>query len=66
MSSYDVIKASSRRLNQDQYIRLGLLSSRHLQEVFMKSSRRLAKRSSGHLLRAAKTSLQKMRSETIF
>ena len=47
-------KTSSRRLDQDQYIRLGHMSSRrlaktssrHLQDVFKTSSRRLAKTSS--------------------
>ena len=38
-------KTSSRRLDQDQYIRLGHMSSRRLQDVF----RRLAKISSKHL-----------------
>ena len=33
-------KMSSRRLGQDQYIRLGHTSSRHLQDVFKTSSRR--------------------------
>ena len=37
---------SSRRLGQDQYIRLGHTSSRRLQEVFKTSSRRLANTSS--------------------
>ena len=36
-----VFKASSRRLGQDQYIRLGHTSSRRLQDVFKTSSRRL-------------------------
>ena len=35
-----------RRLGQDQYIRLGHMSSRRLQDVFKTSSRRLAKTSS--------------------
>ena len=34
-------KTSSRRLGQDQYIRLGYTSSRRLQDVFKTSSRRL-------------------------
>ena len=34
-------KTSSRRLGQDQYIHLGHTSSRRLQDVFKKSSRRL-------------------------
>ena len=34
-------KTSSRRLDQDQYIRLGHTSSRRLQDVFKTSSRRL-------------------------
>ena len=34
-------KTSSRRLDQDQYIRLGHMSSRRLQDVFKTSSRRL-------------------------
>ena len=42
-------KTSSRRLGQDQYIRLGYTSSRRLQDVFKTSSRRLAKTSSRHL-----------------
>ena len=42
-------KTSSRRLDQDQYIRLGHTSSRRLQDVFKTSSRRLAKTSSRHL-----------------
>ena len=40
-SSEDVFKTSSRRLGQDQYIRLGYTSSRRLQDVFKTSSRRL-------------------------
>ena len=42
-------KTSSRRLGQDQYIRLGYTSSRRLQDVFKTSSRRLAKTSSRRL-----------------
>ena len=38
-------KTSSRRLDQDQYIRLGHTSSRRLQVVFKTSSRRLVKMS---------------------
>ena len=41
-------KISSRRLDQDQYIRLGHTSSRFPQEAFKTSSRRLAKTSSRH------------------
>ena len=40
-SSENVFKTSSRRLDQDQYIRLGHTSSRRLQDVFKTSSRRL-------------------------
>ena len=40
-SSEDVFKTSSRRLGQDQYIRLGHMSSRRLQDVFKTSSRPL-------------------------
>ena len=49
-------KTSSRRLGQDQYIRLGYTSSRRLQDVFKTSSRRLAKTSSRHLQDVFKTS----------
>ena len=38
-------KTSSRRRDQDQYIRLGHTSSRHFQDIFKTSSRRLAKMS---------------------
>ena len=56
-------KTSSRRLGQDQYIRLGYTSSRRLQDVLQKrlqdifktSSRRLAKTSSRHLQDVFKT-----------
>ena len=48
-------KTSSRRLGQDQYIRLGYTSSRRLQDVFKTSSRRLAKTSSRHLQDVFKT-----------
>ena len=48
-------KTSSRRLGQDQYIRLGHTSSRCLQDVFKTSSRRLAKTSSRHLQDVFKT-----------
>ena len=41
MSSENVFKMSSRRFGQDQYIRLGHTSSRHLQGVFKMSLRRL-------------------------
>ena len=34
MSSEDVFKTSSRRLGEDQYIRLGYTSSRRLQDIF--------------------------------
>ena len=54
-SSEDVFKTSSRRLGQDQYIRLGYTSSRRLQDVFKTSSRRLAKTSSRHLQDVFKT-----------
>ena len=36
MSSEDVLKMSSRRLGQDQYIRLGHMCSRRLQEALQK------------------------------
>ena len=49
-------KTSSRRLGQDQYIRLVHTSSRRLQDVFKTSSRRLAKTSSRHLQDVFKTS----------
>ena len=42
-------RTSSRRLGQDQYIRLGYTSSKRLQDVFKTSSRRLAKTSSRRL-----------------
>ena len=42
-------KTSSRRLDQDQYIRLGHTSSRRLQDVLKTSSRCPAKKSSRHL-----------------
>ena len=42
-SSEDAFKTSSRRLGQDQYIRLGHMSSRLFQDFFKTSSRRLAK-----------------------
>ena len=45
-SSEDILKTSSRRLDQDEYVRLGHTSSRRLQEVFKTSSRRLANTSS--------------------
>ena len=48
-------KTSSRRLGQDQYIRLGYTSSRRLQDVFKTSSRRLARSSSRHLQDVFKT-----------
>ena len=44
--SEDVFKTSSIRLDQDQYICLGHTSSRRLQDLFKRSSRRLAKTSS--------------------
>ena len=53
-------KSSSRRLGQDQYIRLGHTSSRRLQDVFKTSSRRLAKRSSRHLQDVFKTSSRRL------
>ena len=43
MSSEDVFKESSRRLGQDQCIRLGYTSAKCLQDVFKASSRRLVK-----------------------
>ena len=59
----DVLKTSSRRLGQDQYIRLGHMSSRRLQDVFKRSSRRFqdifktsAKLSSRHLQNVFKAS----------
>ena len=53
-------KTSSRRLGQDQYIRLGYTSSRRLQDVFKTSSRRLAKTSSRHLQDVFKTSSKRL------
>ena len=55
MISEDVFKTSTRRLDQDQYIRLGYTSSRRLQNVFRTSSRRLAKTSSRHLQDVSET-----------
>ena len=55
-SSEDVFMTSSRRFDQDQYIRIGHPSSRHNQDVFKTSLRRLAKTSSRHLQDAFKTS----------
>ena len=43
----DVIKTPSRRLGQDQYIRLGHMSSRRLQDIFKTSSRRFQDVKSG-------------------
>ena len=48
-------KTSSRRFNQDQYIRLGHTSSKSLEHVFKTSSGRLAKTSSRHLQDVLKT-----------
>ena len=63
----DVLKTSSRRLGQDQYIRLGHMSSRRLQDVFKRSSRRFqdifktsAKLSSRHLQDVFKTSSRRL------
>ena len=55
-SSEDVLKMTSRRLDQDQYFRLGHTSSRCLQDVLKTSSRRLAKTSSRRLQDVFKTS----------
>ena len=66
LSSKDVFKTYSRRLCQDQYIRLVhkssrrlqdvfKTSSRHLQDVFKTSSRRLANTSWRHLQDVLKT-----------
>ena len=44
-------KTSSRRLGQDQYIRLGHTSSRRLQDVFKTSCKNVFKTSSARLLR---------------
>ena len=49
-------KTSSRRLDQDQYIRLGHTSSRRLQDVFKASSRRLTKTFSRSLQNVFRTS----------
>ena len=54
-SLQDVLKRSSRRLDQGEYIHLGHISSRHLQIVLKKSSRRLAKMSSRNLQDVLKT-----------
>ena len=51
-ASEDVLKTSSRRLDQDEYICLSHMSSRRLQDVFKTSSKRLQdvfKTSSRHL-----------------
>ena len=48
-------KTSSRRLGQDQYIRLVHTSSRRFQDVFKTSSRRLANTSWRHLQDVLKT-----------
>ena len=64
----DALKTSSRRLSQDQYIRLGHMSSRRLQDVFKRSSRRFqdifktsAKLSSRHLQDVFKTSSKRLK-----
>ena len=49
-------KTSSRRLDQDQYIRLGHTSSRRLQDLLKTSSRHFAKMSSKRLQDLFKTS----------
>ena len=46
LSSEDILKTSSRRLGQNQYIRLHHTSSRRLEDIFKTSSGRLVKRSS--------------------
>ena len=54
-------KTSSRRLGQDQYIRLGHTSSRRLQDVFKMSSRRLQdvfKKSCQHFFKTFSRGLQ--------
>ena len=55
-SPEDVFKTSSRPLGQYQYIRLGHMSSKRLQDVFKMSSGRLAKTSSRHFEDVFKTS----------
>ena len=45
-SSEYILKTSSRRLDHDQYFRLGHTSSKRPQDVFNRTSRRLAKMSS--------------------
>ena len=63
-----LMKTSSRRLGQDQYIRLGYTASRRLQDVlprrlqdvFNTSSRRLANRSSRRLQDVLKTSSKRL------
>ena len=50
----------SRRLGQDQYIRLGHASPTLLQDVFKASSRHLAKTSSRHLQNVFKTSSRRL------
>ena len=52
-------KTSSRRLDQDQYIRLDHISSRHLQDVFKRSSRRLQDLLQKRLQDIFKTSLRR-------
>ena len=58
LTSEDVFKTSSRRLNQDQYFRLRHTSWRRLQDVFKTSSRRLAKTSSRLLAKTSSKRLQ--------
>ena len=50
--AFVLMKTSSRRLDQDEYVRLSLTSS---EDVFKTSSRRLAKTSSRHLQDVFKT-----------
>ena len=57
-SSEDVFKTFSRRLDQDQHIRLGHTCSRRLQDVFKTSSRRLVKTSSKRLVKTSSRHLQ--------
>ena len=43
------LKTSSRHLDQDEYIRLSDMSSRHLQVIFMTSCKNVFNMSSGHI-----------------
>ena len=58
--TFVLMKTSSRRLDQDEYIRLGHTSSRRLHNVFKKSSRRPSKTSSRYLQDVFKTSSRRL------